>query len=402
MPEHLVQRVVIEHVVPEVDAGRFPIKRTPGETVVVRAVIHADGHDVVDAVLRYRHIAASRRGDEAPWQETPMIPLGNDAWTATFRVGDEIGEAEYTIEGWIDVFATWRRGLAAKVGAGQDVSSELLEGALLLRDAATRSPHAERLRGVADRLEGGAPMADRAQAGLDPAIEELASAAADRTRATRCARVLKVLVDRERARFGCVVRAVPALAGTRPDAQRRPSRSRVAGCLRSRRWASTSCTCRPSTRSGARTARAGTTRLDAAPGDVGQPVGHRRPRGRPRRVEPGLGTLEDFERFLAAVARARHGDRAGPRLQCSPDHPYVTEHPEWFRHSPDGTIKYAENPPKKYQDIYPISTSRRRSRRAAGALARVEAGLRSSGSNAACGSSGSTTRTPSRSPSGRG
>jgi starch synthase (maltosyl-transferring) len=353
LPDHLVQRVIVEHVTPEVDAGRFPIKRTPGETVVVRAVIHADGHDVVDAVLRSRHSGASRRDDDTPWQETPMLALGNDAWTATFTVGDEIGEAEYTIEGWIDVFATWRRGLAAKVGAGQDVSSELLEGALLLRDAATRSPHAERLREVADRLESRAPMADRAKVGLEPEIEELASAAADRSRASRHRRVLKVMVDRERARFGSWYEMFPRSGGTDPT--RSATFREAEGRLPAIAAMNFDVLYLPPIHPIGRTHRKGKNNsLVAAPGDVGSPWAIGGPEGGHMSVEPGLGTLEDFDRFLAAARDLGLEIALDLAYQCSPDHPYVREHPEWFRQRPDGTIKYAENPPKKYQDIYPF------------------------------------------------
>jgi starch synthase (maltosyl-transferring) len=352
-PDHLVRRVVIEHVAPEIDAGRFPIKRTPGETVVVHAVIHADGHDVVDAVLRYRDRPASRPGEEPAWRETPMVPLGNDAWTATFQVGDEIGESEYTIEGWIDTFATWRRGLAAKVGAGQDVSSELLEGAQLLRDAATRSPQAERLRAAAERLEGRAPVAERAEAALDPELEDLASDAADRSRATRAPRVSKVLVDRERARFGSWYEMFPRSAGTDPtrSATFREAEARLPAIAAM----NFDVLYLPPIHPIGRTHRKGRNNtLVAAPTDVGSPWAIGGPEGGHMSVEPGLGTLEDFDRFLEAARDAGLEIALDLAYQCSPDHPYVREHPEWFRHRPDGTIKYAENPPKKYQDIYPF------------------------------------------------
>ena len=161
--DDLIRRVAIERVRPEIDAGRFPIKRTPGEPVVVTAAIHADGHDQLAAVLRYRHIPAT--GSPGEWRETPMTALGNDEWTGRFEVGD-LGWAEYTLEGWVDVFATWRKGLAAKVEAGQDVSSELLEGAGLLRAAADRAHAATLLVARADILASDAPMSDRAIAAI--------------------------------------------------------------------------------------------------------------------------------------------------------------------------------------------------------------------------------------------
>ena len=353
LPEPLVRRVIIEHVSPEVDAGRFPIKRTPGDTVVVTAVIHADGHDVVAAALRYRHRPATTPGVEPEWQETPMVPLGNDAWTAAFTVGTELGTSEYTIEGWIDTFATWRKGLAAKVGAGQDVSSELLEGAQLLRDAAGRSPDGERLRQAAERLEAGGSMRERAALALAEARGDLASAAADRSRATSYARVLGVLVDRERARFGAWYEMFPRSAGSDParSATFREAESRLPAIAAM----NFDVLYLPPIHPIGRTHRKGRNNsLVAEPGDVGSPWAIGGPEGGHMSVEPGLGTLEDFDRFLAAAREVGLEIALDLAYQCSPDHPYVREHPEWFRHRPDGTIKYAENPPKKYQDIYPF------------------------------------------------
>ena len=349
----MARRVVIERVTPMIDGGRFPIKRTPGEAVIVTAAVFADGHDVLSAVLRYRHVpAGTSPAAHEGWREAPMSPLGNDEWSGVFTVGD-LGEAEYTIEGWIDTFATWRRGLAAKVEAGQDVSSELLEGAQLLRDAAGRSTEAEVLRRRADVLEGGREMGARVTAALDVTIAELASAAADRSRATRFDRVLRVLVDRTRARYGSWYEMFPRSAGTDP------TRSATFGEAEARLPAIAAMgfdvLYLPPIHPIGHTHRKGRNNaLVPAPGDPGSPWAIGSEEGGHKSVDPGLGTLEDFERFVRAAQR--HGLEVALDLayQCSPDHPYVREHPEWFRHRPDRTIKYAENPPKKYQDIYPL------------------------------------------------
>ena len=226
LPERLAQRVVVEHVRPEIDAGRFPIQRTPGERVVVTAAIHADGHDALAASLWYRTVAHDAAGVPTPpsapfdtaagWQEVTMVPLGNDEWTAAFIVGGGPGAAEYTIEAWVDTFASWRKGLVAKVQAGQDVSSELLEGAALLRDAASRSPRADLLLERAALLASDADARDRETAALDPIVADAASAAADRRRATVYDRVLRVLVNRERARFAAWYEMFPRSGGTDP------------------------------------------------------------------------------------------------------------------------------------------------------------------------------------------
>jgi starch synthase (maltosyl-transferring) len=353
LPDQFQQRVVIDRVRPMVDGGRFPIKRTPGEPVVVIAAVYADGHDVLSAVLQYRHVPAGRAlpHDEG-WHEVAMNPLGNDEWSAVFAAGD-LGESEYTIEGWVDSFASWRKGFAAKVDAGQDVSSELLEGAGLLRDAAARSPEAQLLRERAAILEGDRDIRDRITAALDLRIAELATAAADRSRATRFEPILRVLVDRERARYGAWYEMFPRSAGDDPTrgATFRAAEARL-GAVAAMGF---DVLYLPPIHPIGHTHRKGRNNsVTSGPTDPGSPWAIGSEAGGHMSVDPGLGTLEDFDRFLAAARE--HGLEVALDLayQCSPDHPYVREHPEWFRHRPDGTIKYAENPPKKYQDIYPF------------------------------------------------
>jgi starch synthase (maltosyl-transferring) len=345
--------VVIEHVTPQVDGGRFPIKRTPGEPVVVHAAIYADGHDVLAAVVRFRHYPAAGQGEpDADWREVQMLPLGNDEWTATFTVGS-LGETAYTVQAWVDTFASWRRGLAAKVQAGQDVASELLEGAALLRDAATRSSHASFLLERAALLESGADPHDREIAALDPLLADAATAASDRSRATELDRPLRVLVDRERARFGSWYEMFPRSAGTDPG---RSATFREAEAALPRIAAmGFDVLYLPPIHPIGRTHRKGPNNsLVAGPDDPGSPWAIGSEEGGHTAVEPGLGTHEDFDRFFAAARDLGLEVALDLAYQCSPDHPWVREHPEWFKHRPDGTIKYAENPPKKYQDIYPI------------------------------------------------
>jgi starch synthase (maltosyl-transferring) len=351
LPDTLARRVIVEHVKPEIDCGRFPIKRTPGEPVVVTAAIHADGHDVLAAAVRYRHRPA---GHEAPgpWQESPMTPLGNDEWRGSFIAGD-LGEMEYTVEAWVDAYASWRRGLSAKVNAGQDVASELLEGAALLRDAATRSPAAELLRERAALLESDTPIRDREIAGLDPIVAEAASAAADRGRSTSYDRILRAAVDRERARYGAWYEMFPRSAGTDPTrsatfGEAEEALPRIAAMRFDVLYL-------PPIHPIGRTHRKGPNNsLVAGPNDPGSPWAIGGAEGGHMAIEPGLGTLDDFDRFHAAARNSGLELALDLAYQCSPDHPWVREHPEWFRHRPDGTIKYAENPPKKYQDIYPL------------------------------------------------
>jgi starch synthase (maltosyl-transferring) len=345
----LQRRVVIEGVTPQVDEGRYPAKRTVGEDVVVEADVFADGHDEIAVVLMWR-----RTGD-ARWHETPMAPLGNDRWRAQFTAADYT-RYEFTIEGWIDRFESWRSGLSKKVGAAQDVSSELLEGAVILRDTASRARGTQKaaLTKAAALLEDtGADAAERVVAALSEKLRGHVAAHPDRRRATHFDRVLPVDVERERARFGAWYEMFPRSAGTDP------SRSATFDEAQARLPYVASMgfdvLYLPPIHPIGRSFRKGRNNaLTPEPGDPGSPWAIGSDEGGHTAVEPGLGTLEDFGRFVQAARR--HGLEVALDIafQASPDHPYVTEHPSWFRHRPDGTIKYAENPPKKYQDIYPF------------------------------------------------
>ena len=333
----LLRRVVVEGIYPEVDAGRFPIKRAIGETVVVNADVHTDGHDVVAAALLYR------KQGSAEWSEVLMEPLGNDRWTAQFIV-TELGRYEYTVEGWLDRFATWRHEISKKFGAGQDVASELLEGAEIVAGTEWAAP-------IGD---ASLPQPERVAAALDTALQQAMSTRADRSRATRYDRVLEVVAEPVRARYGAWYEMFPRSAGTDPSrsatfdeaAERLPY---IAGMGFDVLYLPPIHPIGKSFRKGPNNT------LNAGPEDPGSPWAIGGEAGGHKAVEPALGTIEDFRRF---VTRARqHGLEVALDLayQASPDHPYVKEHPAWFRQRPDGTIKYAENPPKKYQDIYPIN-----------------------------------------------
>jgi len=373
IPEALAQRVIIERVEPEIDGGRFFIKRTPGELVDVSATIFADGHDVVAALLRDRSLAALPASVSAPasvsgpasvsfvpfvssvWREAPMTleAPGTDRWRATFAAGD-VGWHEYQIVAWVDRFLTWRRDVKIKAGAGQDIALELLEGALLVRDAAARANDSDAawLLEQADALSDSTPPADRLAMALD---EELATAMltyADRSRATETA-PLRLWVDRERARFGAWYEMFPRSAG--PDSRRsgtfgeaRAELPRIADLGFDVVYLPPVHPIGTSFRKGRNNA------LVAGPEDPGSPWAIGAAAGGHTAIEPSLGTLEDFDAFNGEARRLGMELALDLAWQCSPDHPWVKEHPEWFRHRPDGTIKYAENPPKKYQDIYPF------------------------------------------------
>jgi starch synthase (maltosyl-transferring) len=348
--------VVVERVLPELDGGRFPIKRTVGEPVRVLAWIHADGHDALAAVVRYRPV--SGRGARDGWVESAMQPLGNDEWTATFVI-ERPYDYEYTVEAWIDRFESWRHGLAAKVEARQDVSSELLEGSVLLtgvaaRARASKAPDAAWIEEQAGLVAAAATDAGvRASAALADRLAAAAARFPDRTRATAYGRRLTVSVDRARARCGAWYEMFPRSWG--PDPTRSATFREAEAHLPRIAAMGFDVVYLPPIHPIGTTFRKGRGNAPRpAPGDPGSPWAIGSEAGGHKAVEPGLGTLDDFDHFVAEARRAGLDVALDIAFQCSPDHPYVREHPEWFRHRPDGTIKYAENPPKKYQDIYPF------------------------------------------------
>jgi starch synthase (maltosyl-transferring) len=344
-----VDRILIEAVYPELDGGRFPVKREVGDTFSVWADILRDGHDVLAAVVKYRTKA------EAAWHEVPMRHFDNDRWTGAFRLAEN-ARYVYTIEAWTDDFASWTRDLGRRREAGQDVESEIREGVTRIRRAAARAAGADRLalEAAAARLAGDGPAAARVAAALDASLAELMGRWQERTHASRYDRELEVIVDREAARFAAWYELfprsqgrVPGRPGTWDDCIARLDDIQAMGF---------DVLYLPPIHPIGRTKRKGPNNaLAAGPDDPGSPWAIGSEAGGHTAIEPGLGSLADFRRFVAAAAAHGIEIALDYALQCSPDHPWVREHPEWFYHRPDGTIKYAENPPKKYEDIYPIN-----------------------------------------------
>jgi starch synthase (maltosyl-transferring) len=340
------QRVVIEGVKPEVDAGRFPVKRSVGEPVVVEADVFTDGHDSITCVCLYR------RETEREWSEAPMTPLGNDRWRATFRVGD-VGRYCYTISAWIDLFQSWCRDLAKRPDTDPELAMAFQTGAeLITRAAAQATGHdAGRLMEVARHLGGRASVAEKRRRALDSETAALMGRYAERRLATRYDRELTLVVDRALARFSAWYEFFPRSCAGEAHAGFRDCEAQL-------RYAAAmgfDVVYLPPIHPIGHAFRKGPNNvLRAGPDDVGSPWAIGAKEGGHKSVHPELGTLEDFRGF---VAKARELDleiALDIAFQCSPEHPYVKEHPEWFRHRPDGSIQYAENPPKKYQDIYPF------------------------------------------------
>jgi starch synthase (maltosyl-transferring) len=363
IPEAGRRRVVVERMRPEIDAGRFPIKRTPGETVRVTVDMFADGHDLIAGVLKYRFVPGSAAADrpglaaasdaaDPAWTEIALAPLGNDAWTASFPI-DRIGLYEYTVEAWVDRFGSWLKGLIAKADAGQDVASELLEGAELIQAAAKGDDSGMRLLQVADRLRSAAPQAARIAAAREASLLTMMAARPDRSAATEYERILQVVVDPVRARVGAWYEMFPR--SCTPDPTRSGTFREAEQRLPEIAGMGFDILYLPPIHPIGRSFRKGRNNsLTSEPSDPGSPWAIGAAEGGHTAIEPGLGTIEDFDHFGATAGRLGLEIALDVAFQASPDHPWVREHPEWFKHRPDGSIKYAENPPKKYQDIYPL------------------------------------------------
>ena len=330
------RRIYIEDVYPLVEAGRFPVKRVVGETVEVWADIFRDGHVVLAAELLWRPEAASK------WSREPMRLHDNDRWQGSFTPR-KVGHYVYAIEAWTDAFATWRRNFLAKREAGLDVRLEIEEGRNLLAGLKPRSE--AQLRTLREACR----KSDEEEAAL--MSEEVAAAASKGAQAdlTRSANY-PLVVDRALARAGAWYEMMPRSQsplpgrhGTFDDCILRLPDIAVLGF---------DVLYLPPIHPIGRVNRKGRNNaLRAEPGDPGSPYAIGAAEGGHDSIHPELGTLDDFRRLVAACADYGLEVALDFAIQCAPDHPWLTQHPEWFRRRPDGSIQYAENPPKKYEDI---------------------------------------------------
>jgi starch synthase (maltosyl-transferring) len=390
-PSHGRSRVVIEEVSPQVDAGRHPARRVVGDEVTITAAIFADGHDKIGAQLLYR------RNAERRWRSAPMIAAVNDLWTGSFAV-DKVGAWQFAVVAWVDHFASWASDLAKRLAAqtqpvesdapadviagpgldagaqaeGQDIPLALRTGALLVKKGASRASGAD-----AKKLSAAAAaLTDLANQKLahykDPLDEEtlrLMARYPDLEFATRFEPELPLWVDRERARFSSwyelfprSASAVPGKHGTFADVERQLPEISAMGF---------DVLYLPPIHPIGRAFRKGPNNsTTSGPGDPGSPwaIGDKstilenpdesrikEDDGGHKSIHPELGTYADFESLVAATKAHGMEIALDIAFQCSPDHPWVTDHPSWFVTRPDGSIQYAENPPKKYQDIYPLN-----------------------------------------------
>jgi starch synthase (maltosyl-transferring) len=345
-----VRRPAIEGVTPEIDAGRFPIKRTVGEDVVVQADVFADGHDALSAVLLYRPDSENR------WREAPMRFVDNDRWQGQFRIAAQTTYF-YSIEAWVDPFQSWVRGLIKKYEAGQDVALDVRVGAELAQDASKRAmgTDARSLAGLAAKLNklSAADLGAAVAIGRGAELAALMQQYPDRRASTTYEKQLSVNVDREKARFSAWYEMFPRSCASDPK-KSGTFRDCIARLDYIAQMGFDVLYLPPIHPIGVTERKGKNNTTNPAPEDKGSPWAIGAKEGGHKSIHPELGTLEDFQELLAK-ARERGIELAlDIAYQCSPDHPYVKEHPEWFQHRPDGSIQYAENPPKKYQDIYPF------------------------------------------------
>ena len=342
------KRVIIEGISPEIDAGRFPAKRTLGDQVVVEADVFTDGHDSISASL-----LAHREGSNE-WTEIPMRPLVNDRWTASFRVS-ELGRYGFKLQGWVDHFETWRRDLLKRIKAESDATVDYLIGADLIAEAATRSSGADAdwLTSRASVLRSETNIKLLRNHATDPTLHDLVGRYPDKRFATDSDRELSIVVDPVRARFSAWYEFFPRSAAPEPG-----KHGTFADCEKRLPYVSKmgfNVIYLPPIHPIGTTFRKGPNNSpEAQPGDVGSPWAIGSAEGGHKSIHPLLGSEEDLRRFIQKAKDLDISIALDVAFQASPDHPYVREHEEWFRKRPDGTIQYAENPPKKYQDIYPF------------------------------------------------
>jgi starch synthase (maltosyl-transferring) len=342
---HVLDRIVIDRIEPATPSGRFPAKAVVDERVVVSADILADGHDRLAGRLRWRTRGSDR------WHVAPLHPVGDDRWQGEL-VPEDSGLHDIVVEAWRDRFATWRHDVEVRYATGDDVTSELEEGALIL-DSLAREVRGQDQRRVRDAAAGlrrtSCDVQVRLNAGLDDRVARLLAGVPDRDHRAHltAAPALLLWVDRPRAGFSAWYELFPRSEGGFPGATKR-----LAAVAEMR----FDVVYLPPIHPIGTTARKGRNNtLTAGPGDPGSPWAIGSAEGGHTALHPELGTMEDFRAFRAEAVDRGMEVALDYALQCSPDHPWVHEHPEWFWRRPDGSIRYAENPPKKYQDIFPIN-----------------------------------------------
>jgi len=341
--EQIFSRITIERVLPEIDSGRFPIKREVGDRLEVSADIFTEGHDAIGAVLRYKE------ANESEWHETPMTYLDNDRWVGFVDLTQN-SRYQYTIGAYIRPFETWQEEVRKKQGVLPDLTSELLEGEMLLQAAIGQASGSDKneLETWLAKWTTQKDQEGKVSIALNHELEDLLNRHEQRQGWTLYDRELEVIVDRVRARFGAWYEIFPRSQGTVPGkgATLKDCEARLP-YIRDMGFDVLYLT--PIHPIGKTNRKGPNNSLHASPNDPGSPYAIGNEDGGFDAIDPSLGTLEDFDHFQKAVREQEMELAMDFAINCSPDHPYVTQHPEWFKTRPDGTIKYAENPPPNYQ-----------------------------------------------------
>ncbi|HYH30551.1 MAG TPA: maltotransferase domain-containing protein, partial [Pseudonocardia sp.] len=353
-------RLGIDDVTPTVSGGRHPSKAVVGEVVPITATVWREGHDAVAANVVWRRVAS---GGAAHHVRMSPIGTASDRFAATV-VPDEPGLWTFRVDAWSDPWATWRHAVTVKMSAGQgadELANDLEVGARLLQRVGRRPgerPHRDLLFGAANALRDTAlPLHARVAPALFPAVEKIMTERPVRELITR-GRAQQVHVDRERALFGSWYEFFPRSTGGVDETGRPIHGTFTTASKELDRVAAMGFDVvylPPIHPIGTVHRKGRNNNVIAGPGDVGSPWAIGSADGGHDAIEPELGTLEDFDAFVERTRDLGMEVALDFALQCAPDHPWVAEHPEWFTVRPDGTIAYAENPPKKYQDIYPLN-----------------------------------------------
>jgi len=341
------RRIVIDHIFPRVDCGGFPLKRIIGERMTVRAHVFADGHEKISVRFAFKHI------NEEKWNEIPMVECGNDEWEASFPL-NKLGIYEGKVIGWIDHLQNWLEKLYKLPEDDKDLGVELLIGVQLLeKNFLELSPNEELEWWIEELKNERLSILQRVHLAKNPALQQLVQKYPNRSLSSESTEPFLIFVERPKAQFSSWYEFFPrswsivaGRHGTFKECERLLPEIASMGF---------DVVYLPPIHPIGKKARKGKNNsLEPTPEDVGSPWAIGSEEGGHKAVHPALGTLEDFRHFVEKAAQYGIEVALDIAFQCSPDHPYVTEHPSWFKWRPDGTVQYAENPPKKYQDIIPF------------------------------------------------
>lgn len=346
---HGKQRVILKNINPQVDHNQFPVKRSIGEPIEVTASIFSDSHDLLRAFVRYRKVGGRQ------WKEVAMTSYMNDHWAATF-IPDSLGFYEFTVYGYVDHYASWQHGLSKKYEAGQDLSVEMLIGAEILETIAKNCEGNDQLRlyDIANRFRNTFDTDGAVATATSEDTLKLVTKHYDRSNATHYPTIISVEVERKKALFSTWYEFFPR-STSRERGKHGTFQTSIDILPRIAEMGFDVVYLPPIHPIGKKHRKGLNNALTANPGDPGSCWAIGSDEGGHKSIHPELGTLQDFQDFIRKADEHDIEVAMDIAFQCAPDHPYVEEHPQWFKWRPDGTVQYAENPPKKYQDILPIN-----------------------------------------------